>query len=81
MKLIRIGPREQETPGFLSDRDGPVDVSAFGEDPHEAFFATAWLGAQSELPGFAGVRRYGQRQVALSEMHLPSSNPTLLPRS
>ncbi|WP_395738049.1 fumarylacetoacetate hydrolase family protein [Prosthecobacter sp.] len=66
MKLIRIGPPGQEIPGVLSDRDGPLDVSAFGEDYNETFFATdgparlrEWLATQGKLPRFPGMLRYG----------------------
>jgi 2,4-diketo-3-deoxy-L-fuconate hydrolase len=40
MKLIRFGERGQETPGVLITDGRRVDVSAFGEDYDEAFFAS-----------------------------------------
>jgi len=40
MKLIRLGERGQETPGVLITDGRRVDVSAFGEDYDEAFFAS-----------------------------------------
>ena len=42
MKLIRYGQPGQEKPGILL-HDQPYDVSAFGEDYNEAFFATYGL--------------------------------------
>ncbi len=54
MKLIRFGTFEAEKPGLLLLDGRMIDVSAFGEDYNEAFFATdglvrlaAWL-AQNE---------------------------------
>ena len=50
MRLIRFGPAGHEKPGILTSIDTRLDVSAFGEDWNEAFFATdglvrleAWL--------------------------------------
>jgi 2,4-diketo-3-deoxy-L-fuconate hydrolase len=50
MKLLRFGPVGHEKPGVLTAAGQHLDVSAFGEDYHEAFFAsngpvrlTAWL--------------------------------------
>ena len=40
MKLCRFGPIEHEKPGLLDDNVGRVDVSAFGADYDEAFFAS-----------------------------------------
>lgn len=66
MKLIRIGPEGQEIPGVLCEKNGPVNVSAFGDDYNEAFFANDgpgrlrdWLAAQKSLPRFSGHLRYG----------------------
>ncbi|MVN78716.1 ureidoglycolate lyase [Hymenobacter sp. HMF4947] len=65
MKLFRFGPVGQEKPGVLTAAGQHLDVSAFGEDYHEAFFATdgltrlaAWLpGHVAECPPLpAGVR-------------------------
>jgi 2,4-diketo-3-deoxy-L-fuconate hydrolase len=42
MKLIRYGQPGQEKPGVIL-HDQPYDVSAFGEDYNEAFFATDGL--------------------------------------
>lgn len=54
MKLIRFGTFEAEQPGLVLPDGRMIDVSAFGEDYNEAFFATdglvrlaAWL-AQNE---------------------------------
>jgi 2-keto-4-pentenoate hydratase/2-oxohepta-3-ene-1,7-dioic acid hydratase in catechol pathway len=40
MKVFRFGEAGRERPGLLSAAAGRVDVSAFGEDFGEAFFAT-----------------------------------------
>ena len=40
MKLFRFGPAGSEKPGLIVDGVGRVDVSAFGEDYGEAFFAS-----------------------------------------
>ena len=40
MKLIRFGAFENENPGVLTADGKRLDVSAFGEDYNEAFFAT-----------------------------------------
>ena len=54
MKLFRFGPVGQEKPGVLTAAGQPLDVSAFGEDYDEKFFATegitrlaAWLEAHA----------------------------------
>jgi 2-keto-4-pentenoate hydratase/2-oxohepta-3-ene-1,7-dioic acid hydratase in catechol pathway len=44
MKLIRFGNPGEEKPGLLLDHDVRVDVSGFGEDYNEQFFATDGLG-------------------------------------
>jgi len=62
MKLFRFGAFEQEKPGALSQDERRLDVSAFGEDYNERFFATdgparlaEWLSHNStfcpEVPG------------------------------
>lgn len=43
MKLFRFGTFEQEKPGVILPNDRKIDVSAFGEDFNEAFFATDGL--------------------------------------
>ena len=43
MKLIRFGPKDQERPGVLLPDGTPLDVSAFGEDFDQRFFATGGL--------------------------------------
>ena len=43
MKLIRFGAYEQEKPGVLLPDGTMIDVSAFGEDYNEKFFATDGL--------------------------------------
>lgn len=40
MKLFRFGAHEQEKPGVLTADDKMLDVSAFGEDYNEKFFAS-----------------------------------------
>ena len=40
MKLFRFGAYEQEKPGVLTADDKMLDVSAFGEDYNEKFFAS-----------------------------------------
>lgn len=44
MRLIRFGERDRERPGILLPDGRPIDVSTFGEDWNEAFFATDGLG-------------------------------------
>lgn len=39
MKLIRFGSQDEEKPGLLLDGEQMVDVSDFGEDYNESFFA------------------------------------------
>lgn len=62
MKLFRFGAYEQEKPGVLTAHDRRLDVSAFGEDYNEKFFASDglsrladWLKAHAhdcpEVPG------------------------------
>jgi 2-keto-4-pentenoate hydratase/2-oxohepta-3-ene-1,7-dioic acid hydratase in catechol pathway len=43
MKLLRFGPSGSERPGLLVDGEGRVDVSGFGEDYDEGFFASGGL--------------------------------------
>lgn len=40
MKLFRFGAHEQEKPGVLTAEEKMLDVSAFGEDYNEKFFAS-----------------------------------------
>jgi 2,4-diketo-3-deoxy-L-fuconate hydrolase len=54
MRLFRFGPAGQEKPGVLTTAGHALDVSAFGEDYDEKFFAAdgltrlrAWLDAQA----------------------------------
>jgi 2,4-diketo-3-deoxy-L-fuconate hydrolase len=65
MKLLRFGPVGHEKPGVLTATGQHLDVSAFGEDYHEAFFASngparlaAWLAEHAAAcpPRPAGVR-------------------------
>ncbi|MBC8084556.1 MAG: fumarylacetoacetate hydrolase family protein [Hymenobacter sp.] len=66
MKLIRYGQPGQEKPGILLDGQ-QYDVSAFGEDYNEAFFASDGLGRLAEfgrahagrLPAVAAGERLG----------------------
>ncbi|UOQ65895.1 fumarylacetoacetate hydrolase family protein [Hymenobacter volaticus] len=66
MKLIRYGQPGQEKPGVIL-QDQSVDVSAFGEDYTEAFFATDGLSRLAEfvqahagqLPAVAASERLG----------------------
>ncbi len=48
MKLFRFGAHEQEKPGVVSLDDTRLDVSAFGEDYDEKFFATDGPGRLTE---------------------------------
>lgn len=66
MKLFRFGPVGQEKPGVLTSNGQPLDVSAFGGDYDEHFFATdglvrlaAWLAAHAATCPLvpAGTRR------------------------
>jgi 2-keto-4-pentenoate hydratase/2-oxohepta-3-ene-1,7-dioic acid hydratase in catechol pathway len=67
MKLIRFGPPGSERPGVLRDDGRRLDVSAFGADYDEAFFAgdgvnalRAWLAAhQASAPRVADDVRLG----------------------
>lgn len=67
MKLCRFGSVDQEKPGILSPSGEILDVSAFGEDYTESFFATNgierlqnWLkDFASECPSFSSVERFG----------------------
>lgn len=43
MKLLRFGPSGSERPGLLVEGEGRVDVSGFGEDYDEGFFASGGL--------------------------------------
>ena len=64
MKLFRHGPIGHERPGVVSPTGRPVDVSAFGEDYDEVFFAerglerlAAWLATYDcpEVPSDARI--------------------------
>ena len=64
MKLFRHGPMGHERPGVVSPTGRPVDVSAFGEDYDEVFFAerglerlAAWLATYDcpEVPSDARI--------------------------
>lgn len=66
MKLIRIGPPGHEKPGVLLSDGSRLNVSSFGEDYNERFFASDgparlkhWLDGQNHLPCFAPQDRYG----------------------
>lgn len=48
MKLFRFGAHEQEKPGVLTADDKMLDVSAFGEDLNEKFFASDGVARLSE---------------------------------
>ncbi len=43
MKLFRFGPKGGERPGLLVDGIGRIDVSGFGEDYDEGFFASGGI--------------------------------------
>ncbi|HLO44623.1 MAG TPA: fumarylacetoacetate hydrolase family protein [Leadbetterella sp.] len=65
MKLIRFGAFENEKPGVLTAEGKRLDVSAFGEDYNEKFFATnglerleAWL-KTNECPEVSEGERLG----------------------
>lgn len=67
MKLFRFGAFEQEKPGVELADGKKIDVSAFGEDYNEKFFATdgvarlqTWLETHAaESPEIASGFRYG----------------------
>ncbi|WP_149239546.1 fumarylacetoacetate hydrolase family protein [Dyadobacter sp. 32] len=67
MKLFRFGAFEQEKPGVELPNGTQIDVSAFGEDYNEKFFATdglsrlaAWLDANAaSAPAIEAGFRYG----------------------
>src|SRR5712692_8057353 len=67
MKLIRFGPAGAERPGILLDEGRRIDVSAFGADYDEAFFAgggvnalRAWLvGHEASAPRVPDEVRLG----------------------
>lgn len=48
MKLFRFGSFEQEKPGIMLPNGRKIDVSAFGEDFNEAFFANDGLSRLAE---------------------------------
>ncbi len=65
MKLIRFGAFENEKPGVLTDEGKRLDISAFGEDYNEKFFATnglkrleEWL-RTNECPEVSETERLG----------------------
>ena len=43
MKLIRFGSQGEEKPGLLLNDEQMIDISGFGEDYDEAFFANNGL--------------------------------------
>ena len=67
MKLFRFGPAGQEKPGVLTTAGQHLDVSSFGADYDEKFFATdgvarlaAWLPAHAATcPAVAPAVRFG----------------------
>jgi 2-keto-4-pentenoate hydratase/2-oxohepta-3-ene-1,7-dioic acid hydratase in catechol pathway len=67
MKLIRFGDPHKEKPGIILDEGRKCDVSSFGEDYDEQFFATdgpdrlkAWLSTEKEtLPEIPEAVRLG----------------------
>ena len=67
MKLFRFGPAGQEKPGVLTTSGQHLDVSSFGADYDEKFFATdgvarlaAWLPAHAATcPAVAPAVRFG----------------------
>ena len=67
MKLIRFGNRGEETPGYLDDSGNRRDLSAFGEDFNQEFFANNgierlkdWLDSQQQsLPIVDSHIRWG----------------------
>lgn len=67
MKLIRKGPRLEESPGILTLDNRELDVSSFGEDYDEVFFETDglerlrdWLSENMDtLPEFPEGERFG----------------------
>jgi 2-keto-4-pentenoate hydratase/2-oxohepta-3-ene-1,7-dioic acid hydratase in catechol pathway len=67
MKLIRFGPAGQEKPGLLLQDGTRLDVSGFGSDYDEAFFANdalsrlrSWLGAnRASAPRVSATLRLG----------------------
>ncbi|TGD80732.1 fumarylacetoacetate hydrolase family protein [Hymenobacter wooponensis] len=67
MKLIRHGQPDQEKPGVILN-DQKYDVSAFGEDYNEAFFATGGL---ARLAAFVQANA-GQLPVVGEEVRLGS---------
>lgn len=67
MQLFRFGPLGHEQPGVRTADGQRLDVSAFGEDYHEAFFASdglarlaAWLGPRAaQCPAVPAGARLG----------------------
>jgi 2-keto-4-pentenoate hydratase/2-oxohepta-3-ene-1,7-dioic acid hydratase in catechol pathway len=67
MKLFRFGPAGEEKPGVILPGGARVDVSAFGQDYDEAFFASdgptrlrSWLaGGERRCPGVDQGTRLG----------------------
>jgi 2-keto-4-pentenoate hydratase/2-oxohepta-3-ene-1,7-dioic acid hydratase in catechol pathway len=67
MKLIRFGKAGQEKPGLILDNGEKIDISGFGEDYTESFFAndgltrlSVWLANQADsAPAIADDERLG----------------------
>ncbi|WP_163390733.1 fumarylacetoacetate hydrolase family protein [Enterovibrio norvegicus] len=66
MKLVRVGEPGKEQPGIELNNGRRFNVSGFGEDFTEQFFATqgltrlqSWLNNQTTLPEFPESARYG----------------------
>lgn len=76
MKFFRFGPVANERPGVLLDDGRAVDVSAFGEDYDERFFASegfdrlaAWLVGKENLPTVdLGTARFASAIVRPSKI-------------
>jgi 2-keto-4-pentenoate hydratase/2-oxohepta-3-ene-1,7-dioic acid hydratase in catechol pathway len=56
MKLLRFGPSGAEKPGLYVDGEGRIDVSGFGEDYDEGFFASGGLTRLAKWYGQNGAR-------------------------
>src|SRR6516162_7512603 len=67
MKLFRFGPKGKEKPGILLDTGEQLDVSSFGEDYDQEFFAKngmerlkLWLGSNKDrCPVLKKMERFG----------------------
>ena len=59
MKLVRVGPKNQEKPGVLTDDGSLIDVSEQVDDFDQAFFSSGGLEKLAEFASSAPASRLG----------------------